>query len=1125
MLGRAVMGGESCVRWARMVLGGLTVTLGIAAATPAVSSAAESLSPWWAITLGARPTELPPGGSGIIVVEAQNRGDGATAGTVTVEDTLPPNIEALGVKTKAGGTGTSDRGPLACSFKVKGEGSGVRCTFGSFETTNGKGEKEVVQEALPAYEQIELQITVRVRPASVSGEESTAVVSGGGAARAASLSRAIPLGTTEKFGFEDFQLIPEEAGGAIATQAGSHPFQLTNVVALNQKALDSRERPVTVGLPKTIAGELPPGFIGNATPFVQCTDSQFAKEPKLEGSAVVNECPAQSAVGVATVAFTEPQGSYSVATAPIFNVTPLPGEPVRFGFKALGLLSAFLDTSIRTGNDYGVTVASNNISELVSVVGVKLTFWGVPGDPRHDHQRGWECLDGFGTCPPSTGATPPPLLDMPTSCEAPFSSTLRGESWPEGGGSSPQTAEPALYTLPEAIDGCNHLPFTPSIRVTPDGNAASSPTGLSVDVHVPQSAILNPNGLSESAIRSIVVALPEGVAVDPAGGDGLQACTESEVGYQPELSAGENLRFTPTLVEPFCPSASKVGTVDISTPLLPPGQDVRGAVYLATQNANPFGSLIAMYIVAEDPISGAVVKLPGEVHLTETGQLIGTFKNTPQLAFEDADLHFFGGERAPLATPAHCGPYTTKAVFGPWSGNESVNSESTFQITSGPNGSPCPGASLPFAPTLTAGSVNIQAGGLTPFTTTMSREDGSQNLGAIKLRMPPGLSGLLTNVKLCPEQQANEGTCGPESLIGETTVSAGVGNDPVTVTGGKVYITEKYEGSPFGLSIVNPVKAGPFDLENTPTNHPPCDCIVVRARIDVDRTTAQLTITTDTSGPHAIPHIIEGVPVQIKHVNVIVSRPGFTFNPTNCAPLSITGAITSVEGATQSLTVPLQVANCANLKFKPALTAVTSGHTSRSKGTSFSVKLTYPKAAFGSQANISKVKVDLPKQLPSRLTTLQKACLAVKFEANPASCPPASVVGRAKVITPLLPVPLEGPAYFVSHGGEAFPSLTIVLSGYGVTVDLVGSTFIRKGVTSSTFKTTPDVPFNSFELNLPAGLYSALGSNGNLCKSKLLMPTSFVAQNGAEIHQSTKIGVTGCAKPKKHKAKKAKHRH
>jgi hypothetical protein len=542
-------------------------------------------------------------------------------------------------------------------------------------------------------------------------------------------------------------------------------------------------------------------------------------------------------------------------------------------------------------------------------------------------------------------------------------------------------------------------------------------------------------------------------------------------------------------------------------------------VYLASQNANPFGSLIAMYIVAEDPVSGTLVKLPGEVALNQaTGQIVSTFRNTPELPFEELELHFFGGERAPLATPPRCGAYTTTAAFAPWSANESIDSTSTFNITSGPNGSPCPGPVLPFSPFLTGGTTNINAGAFSPLTTTIGREDGQQDMQSVQLRMPAGLSGLLSGVTLCPEAQANEGSCGPGSLIGETTVSAGVGNDPVTVKGGKVYITEHYAGAPFGLSIVNPVKAGPFDLERdsaNPNQNPACDCVVVRAKIDVDPHTAALTITTDTTGPHAIPHLIDGIPVQIKKVNVLIDRPGFTFNPTNCNPAAITGSIASDEGASSPVSVPFQVANCATLGFAPKFSASTTAKNSKANGTSLNVKLTYPNTPFGSQANIKQVKVELPKALPSRLTTLQKACTAAQFDANPAGCPTASIIGHAKAITPLIPVPLEGPAYFVSNGGEAFPNLIIVLQGYGVTVELIGDTFInKKGITSSTFKTVPDQPVTSFELNLPESPHSALTALGNLCTQKLAMPTEFIAQNGTVIHRGTPVAVAGCPKHK-----------
>jgi hypothetical protein len=1135
------------VRLVKMSVLGLAVAAVVTLAGPGLVASAvagEGLSPWWGVSVGSRPTVLPPGGSGELVVWAQNRGDAATSGKVTITDVLPEKISVVGVKASAGSPGELDAGPVACRSK-EATVTTVTCTFGEYE--NAK--KEVVAESLPPFEQIQVRISVNVLSGASAEEASVASVSGGGAARTVSASRDLTLGESENFGFEDFQLVPENANGTLDTQAGSHPFQLTNVISLNQQPVDEKGRPVSAGLAKNIVDELPVGMFGNPTPFAQCTDLQFGKQPQVSASEqVVNECPADSAVGVATVGFTDPglPTTNLTSTVPIFNVTPLAGEPARFGFKVLGIVSVFLDTSVQTGGNYAVNVGSYNITQIASLLNVRLTFWGVPGDKRHDAQRGWECLYKYGTCPPSTATVPPPFLVMPTSCAQPYASSLHGESWGYSGHPS-ETAQ-ATYTLSKLIDGCNHLPFEPSISVVPDVPDASTSTGLTVGVHIPQEAALNPESLAESTLKDTTVVLPEGVTLNPAGADGLQACAESQIGFT-GIEAGGPQRdlFTPGFPEPFCPNASKVGTVTIRTPLL--AHAIEGAVYLATQDQNPFGSLVAMYLVAQDPVSGTLIKVAGEVKPDpNSGQILSTFKNTPELPFEDLELHFFGGERAPLATPSRCGSYRTAATFVPWSENQPATPSSTFNITSGPSGAPCPGAGLPFHPSLTAGTTSIQAGGFSPFTMTMSREDGQQNLQAISLHMPPGLSGLLAGVELCQEPQADQGLCGPNSQIGETTVSVGLGGDPFSVKGGRVYITGPYRGAPFGLSIVNPAKAGPFDLENTPASHPACDCIVVRAKIEVDPITAQLTVTSDNEGPYKIPTIIEGIPLEIKHVNVTINRSGFTFNPTDCNPMQITGSLDSTEGATSALSVPLQVTNCATLAFKPQFSLSTNGKTSRVNGASLHVKLAYPKAPFGSQANIAKVKVDLPKQLPSRLTTLQKACPDSTFSSNPAACPPESRIGEAKATTPLIPVPLSGPVYFVSHAGLKFPELVIVLSGYGVTVQLHAETFISKaGITSSTFRTIPDVPVGTFELNLPQGKFSALAAPGNLCNltrtitqrkkvtvnlhghkrtltrtvhktlpAGLVMPTSFVAQNGATIKQNTKIAVTGCPKAAKH---------
>ncbi len=1070
-----------------------------------LSGRAVAAEPWWHLASISAPA-TPKSSESRVVLDIANVGDLPTSDTttehlqelifsdetknfITVVDRFPAGVTPTVVHVEGGGSSEGWYGQREVEEKLHYfETLGFKVPMAPCVISGQTLECKYGVSVRP-YEHIVIAVGVNVAPGSGLGTNELSV--SGGGAPAVSVRHPLAMeAPVPSYGVQDYELTAEEEGGTPATQAGSHPFQLTTTLMLNSMTTPALHggnfsnntlEVQPVAMSKDLRFNLPAGLVGNPTPLPKCRLTIFLRS--AEGGAPI--CPNNTVVGVATPITTGPSFGgtpwvpYAISL-PLYSLEPSVGEPAKFGFQT-PFGPVVLDTSVRTGGGYGVVVTVPNITQAAAFIGNVVTFWGVPDDSRHDNARNRECLVGeaqYGelghelSCP--VAEKPQPLLIMPTSCTGPLRTSIETDSWEQVG----QFTQPFGYTSqndagePVAQDGCNRLNFEPSITVAPDGQQGSTPTGLSVGVHVPQEASLNPAGLTEASVRDTTVTLPAGVAINPAGADGLSACGLGEVGLQ-----------SPS--EQSCAESSKVGTVEIKTPLLP--NPLVGAAYLAEQNANPFGSLLALYIVAHDPISGVIVKIPGQVTPDPvTGQLVSTFNETPQLPFEDLTLHFFGGSRAPLGTPALCGSYTTTASISPWSGNSPVDSSSEFQITSGPNGSPCSNP-LPFDPSLTTGSLNIQAGAFTPFTMTMSREDGNQNLDAIQLKMPPGLLGTLSSVKLCGEAQADAGTCGPESLIGETTVSVGLGGNPYTVKGGKVYITGPYDGAPYGLSIVNPAKAGPFNLGQ----------VVVRAKIEVNPENAALTITSDATGRYAIPQIIDGIPLQIKHVNVSIDRQDFTFNPTNCAPTEIGGSLTSSQGAVSVLHVPFQVTNCATLAFKPIFSVSTNGKTSRANGASLNVKLTYPKAAFGTQANIGKVKVDLPKQLPSRLTTLQKACPDSVFDANPATCPPDSRIGSATATTPVLPVYLEGPAYFVSHGGAKFPELIVALSGEGVTVYLHGETFINKaGITSSTFRTIPDVPIGTFELKLPQGPDSALAANGNLCTSKLVMPTSFVAANG-----------------------------
>jgi hypothetical protein len=1025
-------------------------------ASAALSAPALALTaaPGWGVTASALPTDLPPGGSGLIQIYATNVG--AASGGATVTDTLPPGV------TRTGGE---------CSGTTV-----VTCGVGAAVGALGKSAFEVNV----AHEAPEGTYPVQV------------TATGGGPASAAGSSDTITISSTPAgFGLAGVDGWLTNADGTLDTQAGSQPYGLTISFFVNSDAGEGGAL-TAAGELRNLTVNLPPGVVAdpNATER-ECTRRQLDEN---------EACPAASQIGVDTARLQSGSGATELVF-PVYNMVPPSGVPAQFGLGLFGI-DVFIDGGVRSGGDYGLTGHTDNITQR-NILFNTITLWGVPSDPSHDAQR-CTFINGEHKCdvPVNTETGLPPFLTMPTSCAGPLTSAVEAVSW---GGVSAAAPVPSFES--PAITGCDRLVhFNPSISAAPDTSEADTPAGLTVYVRSPQGQ--NPEGLATSGIKDTKVVLPEGLVINPGQAAGLLACQPAQEGLGGETDEGP----------PECPASSKVGTVEIETPLLK--ETLKGNVYVLQSNPPNLQLLLAA------SAEGVNVKLVGNVHLNEaTGQLTTTvdgnppgYEGTPDVPVSEIKVSFSGGAQAALATPTACGVYTTTSDFTSWASPfiPDVFPASSFAIDSGPGGSPCPSLPLPFSPSMIAGSTTDQAGGFTDFSLLLQNGDDQQRISKLQFKFPPGFSGVLSTVPLCQEPQAAQGTCSPASQIGHTTVASGPGPYPLVIPQpgdpeAPMYLTGPYEGAPFGLSIVTPVIAGPFNLGT----------IVTRAKIEVDPHTAQITIITDP-----LPQIIDGIPTDLRTINAVADRPGFMINPTNCNPQEFSGTATSAQGATAPISSHFQVGSCRSLEFTPKFSVSTSGKTSKAAGADLITKLAYPNVPQGSQANIRSVKVSLPKDLPSRLTTLQKACTAKQFATDAAGCPAASVVGHAKVITPVLPVPLTGPAYFVSNGGEAFPNLIVVLQGYGVTVELIGDTLIKNGVTSSSFKSTPDVPFTSFELVLPQGPFSALAANGNLCNEKLVMPTEFVAQNGAEIKQNTKIAVTGCPKvkakkvTKRHKAKK-----
>jgi hypothetical protein len=1065
------------------------------------------------------PTHIAPGAEGLVNVQIYNIGAGGSKGTVTMTDVLPPGLEAISAENMEGSGNfipkeeveeweayEEEEEELEAEGKVIGNSPPYQrvwnCKVTSVVTCQtGPGYKGIERPIAPGYDN---RIGIKVK--AVGGNEvagNRVTVSGGGAPAAAEVSDPFTIGTTApSFGLSGADTWFSNVDGSVDTQAGSHPFAFTTAFSMNMNADGTLSG---AGL-RNVKVELPPGIVGDPHAVPQCTRQQFDGVP-------FGECPPDTSVGMDLAAL--PQGTKNgdfEAEVPVYNLVPPPGVPAQFGFTVFGT-NVLLDAGVRSGSDYGITVNARNLAR--HPVFNSITLWGVPGESVHDRERcgsGSQSTAAFTCGYKATEATPRPLLTLPTACGSPLTTNLAVESWETSlGASSENIVMHESNGTPVGITGCERLSFPPALTAAPDTSYADTPAGLTVDVKVPEEGLSYFQGFSTADIENTEVTLPEGVAINPGQAAGLSACGPAEDGLTTpaEEAAGEEDNGPA-----HCPNASQVGTDEIETPLL--SKPLKGDVYIL--NSNP--PHLKLLVAAQG--EGVFLKLVGNVNLDETtGQLVTTFEKTPEVPFTDFKLSFSGGAQAALSTPTQCGTYTITSDFTSWSSPfvEDATPTSSFQIASGTGGAPCPPSPLPFKPSMIAGSTTDQAGGFTSFSLLLTRPDDQQRIGTLQFKTPEGLLGMISKVPLCPEAEANAGTCSSASQIGHTVVEAGPGPYPLVVPQpgqppAPIYLTEGYKGAPYGLSIVVPLHVGPFTLATQ----------VVRAKIEVDPLTTQLTVTTDT-----LPQIIDGIPADLRAINAVIDKPGFMFNPTGCEPSSFSGTATSAQGAQAPISSHFQMGSCRSLTFKPDFKVSTSGKTSRKDGASLDAKILYPTGALednqaSSQSNIKSVKVDLPKQLPSRLTTLQKACTAATFSANPANCPEDSRVGSATAITPVLPVTLTGPAYFVSYGGAKFPELVVVLQGYGVTVDLHGETFISKaGITSSTFRQIPDVPITSFELKLPQGPYSALAANGNLCTPKLLMPTAFTGQNGAVIHQNTPITATGCPKHKKTtKTKKTK---
>jgi hypothetical protein len=881
-----------------------------------------------------------------------------------------------------------------------------------------------------------------------------------------SADAALPFSTV---GVRDFSA----ASGEVVRQAGAHSdfefgFSVPEVEAVREGELIKGP----IESIKNTSLDLPPGMYANPQAFASC-QPEFLAKPSYPYA----ECAVAAQIGTATIEI--PSGlSEGLHTVALYNVAHGPGVPAKFGFK-YEYSSVFITPSVRPG-DYGITAASIDSTQAVPIQSVRVRLWGVPADPVHDVERQHNTPEVVGVTIPAESPLVP-FFTNPGSCpEAPTPFTASIDSWEDPGVFDTRSLSSDESGAPFLWEGCENLAFQPKIQASPSSVEAGAPSGLKIDFSVPQTE--GPYGLASANVRRAVVTLPEGMTVSPSSAAGLGACSEAQVGL------GTN-------DEPTCPDPSKIGSVQIRTPLL--GEELEGAMYLARQRENPFGSLLATYLVAKGP--GFYLKLPGRIDAdSRTGRLTVTFDDTPQLPFEELQVNLRNGPRAPLTVPTSCGTYAIQTEVTPWSGTAPVKGESKFTVNSN-----C--STGGFKPGFKAGTASPQAGSFSPFNLQVTQASGESNLSKLKATLPPGLLAKLAGVPLCGDAQAASGNCPSGSQVGVTTIGAGPGPSPIYVPeAGKaptaVYLGGPYKGAPYSLIVKVPAQAGPFDLGT----------VVVRNALNIDPFTTQVTAESDP-----LPQILEGIPISYRDVRVEIDKPEFTVNPTNCSQFQIASVLTSASGQSSSPSAPFAAANCEGLGFKPTLKVQLKGATKRTGRPALKAVLTYPSK--GSFANIARAQVNLPKALFLEQNNLNKTCTKPVLLAG--NCPATSIYGKAKAWSPLLDRPLEGPVYLVGGFGYKLPALVADLDGQ---IHVLLASKVDSGPNKglrTTFEAVPDAPVSRFVLEMKGGKkYGLLINSEDLCKGSPQLKAAFTGQNGAVDDFEQKI-VAKCGKKSKSKAK------
>jgi hypothetical protein len=925
------------------------------------------------------------------------------------------------------------------------------------------------------------------------------------------------------------------------TQAGGHPpFAFDQYIIRHEEEASpfgilmpleedpSDTPPYKDRVLKTERVDLPPGFTENPQSSPQCPRDKFKKEvapntfvPECDESTIVgrNETwlvvntaglvpapsppfPAGSTLPKGFVISPNPARGTRV---PVYNLVPDEGEPARLGFVIAGSRVIELEGGVAWESDFHeyFTIKLPEPSAPFSSLKSRLVAFGQSGDGTH--------------------------ITLPTTCFNPgdwphlYSTWFRGESWGEQNPTFPEGSTPFEAKLPPGIQptGCDKVPFDPGMKIDPGTNAVDSPAAATVETTLP----FNPakeggevrnggtEGISQSHVRKAEVVLPKGMGINPAGANGLAACTDAQ--FKKGIRVMDN----------ECPAASDIGSVEVESP--PLSEPLVGDVYVGEQKSSDpeSGEQFRILLEAKSVHEGINARLVGRVKADKTtgeltavlndkltGQFAGELpEGLPQVPFESIRVHFDGGKNV-LTSPPVCSA-TGTSRFEPWARpGELKPVDSSVTLSTDPTGGDCPKtmAERKFAPTYKANSDRTKGGAYSPFHVRIARRDGEQELKVVNVTLPKGLTGKLAGIPYCPEdaiaaaaaksgrQESDSPSCPEHSFLGTVTTVSGTGDNPLKLPG-NVWLAGPYKGAPVSLVTTTPALAGPFDLGT----------VVVRVALNVNPETAQINAVSDE-----IPDVFGGVKLDLRQIDIDLYRKKFMLNPTNCSAQATTGAINGgganpADPATFSsyaVNDPFQATGCKKLGFKPKLKVQLYGPTVRNKYPRLKAVLTARKG----DANVARTAVTMPRSLFLEQSHIGTVCTRPQLASH--TCPKASVYGSAEAKSPLLKNKLKGKVYLVSSNNK-LPDLLVDLRGqvevYLRGVISTGST----GGLKTVFRKVPDVPVKRFVLNMKGGKKGLLVNSTNTCATTQRAIVKMKGQNGKKKNNNKfKLNVVSCGK-------------